>query len=266
MAAHPSLPPLDEAALSDHRRRLGPIGDGSPADRLAAFQLAHLRAVPFENLDLHRGRRIVLDHDAIAAKLIGERRGGYCYELNSLAGRHLAALGFAVTLLSAEVATDDGGFSPPFDHLTLLVSGAGLDEPHLVDVGFGDAFDEPLPLRDGFRRIKTRRTVGLDRDGDRWHYVADDGDGLRARYRFRPDGHRFDEFAERNDWQQDAPDSHFAQGELCTRLRPDGGRTTLAGRRLIETDPDGTRTETDLTADEVDEALARHFDLLPPRR
>ena len=83
---------------------------------------AHLLAVPFENLDIHLGRPISLDQDALFGKIVTRRRGGFCYELNGLFALLLRELGFEVTLLSAGVARADGGFGPEFDHLTLLVS------------------------------------------------------------------------------------------------------------------------------------------------
>jgi len=53
----------------------------------------------------------------------------------------LRELGFEVELVSAQVARTDGGFSPDFDHMALLVA---RDERWLADVGFGDSFIEPL--------------------------------------------------------------------------------------------------------------------------
>lgn len=43
------------------------------------------------------------------------------YELNGLFAALLRALGFRVAMLSAEVASADGTFSPDFDHMALQV-------------------------------------------------------------------------------------------------------------------------------------------------
>jgi N-hydroxyarylamine O-acetyltransferase len=51
---------------------------------LRALQLAHLRTVPFENLDIHLGRTILLEQDHLFHKIVRQRRGGFCYELNGL--------------------------------------------------------------------------------------------------------------------------------------------------------------------------------------
>ena len=124
--------------------RIGYSGSiAATAVNLRALHRAHLLAVPFENLDISLGRKIVVDEDAILRKIVELRRGGFCYELNSAFAALLRALGFQVTLLSARVARSDGGEGPEFDHLTLRVD---LQESWLADVGFGDSFLEPLRL------------------------------------------------------------------------------------------------------------------------
>jgi len=127
--------------------RIGYSGPIAPTtDTLRAIHHAHLLAVPFENLDIALGRKIVVDEDAFVRKVVEQRRGGFCYELNGAFAALLRALGFRVTLLSACVARDVGGEGPEFDHLTLRVD---LEEPWLADVGFGVSFVEPLHMEVG---------------------------------------------------------------------------------------------------------------------
>ena len=121
-------------------------GDATPpdAETLRKLHRAHLLHVPFENLDIGLKRPIPCEADASLHKVVDERRGGFCYELNGAFAWLLPQLGFRVTLLSARVAREDGSYGPDFDHLTLRVD---LDEPWLSDVGFGDSFVEPLRLQ-----------------------------------------------------------------------------------------------------------------------
>ena len=134
--------------IQAYLRRINYSGEQAPsAATLYELHRAHLLAVPFENLDIHLGRPIVLDQDALFDKIVTRRRGGFCYELNGLFALLLRELGFEVTLLAAGVARADGGFGPEFDHLTLLVRATSLNpqsEVWLADVGFGDSFREPL--------------------------------------------------------------------------------------------------------------------------
>ena len=94
--------------------------DGSldvSAETLRKLQVAHLFNVPFENLSIHASEPIVLADEALFTKIVERRRGGFCYEANGLFAALLRAVGFNVSMLSAEVARSNGQFSPPFDHM-----------------------------------------------------------------------------------------------------------------------------------------------------
>src|SRR3954469_4622706 len=109
--------------LQAYLRRINYPGNQAPtAAILCELHRAHLLAVPFENLDIHLGRAISLNQDALFNKIVTRRRGGFCYELNGLFALLLRGLGFEVTLLAAGVARADGGFGPEFDHMTLHVT------------------------------------------------------------------------------------------------------------------------------------------------
>jgi N-hydroxyarylamine O-acetyltransferase len=131
-------------------------------DTLRELQRAHLFHVPFENLDIRLGRKILCDENASLAKIVQHRRGGFCYEMNGAFAALLREFGFKVTLLSACVPRDDGSAGPEFDHLALRVD---LNEPWLVDVGFGDSFLDPLRLNPNELQSQNGQTYRLiDRD------------------------------------------------------------------------------------------------------
>ena len=126
--------------------RLGDRGPCEPtAGTLTRLHRAHMRTVPFENLDICFGVPIRLELPALYDKIVARRRGGFCYELNALFGWLLGTLGFRLELLSARVY-DGGRPGREFDHLLLLVD---LGDRWIADVGFGDSFVEPLPLDGG---------------------------------------------------------------------------------------------------------------------
>jgi N-hydroxyarylamine O-acetyltransferase len=124
------------------------IGYNAPADpslaTLTALHRAHLTAIPFENLNIILGRGIRVDLESIQAKLVGEKRGGYCYEHGQLFGAALERLGFGVDRLLARVGPD-GGPMRPRTHLTLRVRTAD-EGTWLADVGFGSSPPAPLAL------------------------------------------------------------------------------------------------------------------------
>lgn len=114
---------------------------GADVASLRTLQRAHLLAVPFENLDIHWKRPITIDTAKFYDKIVGENRGGFCYELNGAFNALLGSLGFNTRLISARVfnGTDRG---PEYDHAAIIVT-IGGDE-YLADVGFGAFTAEPL--------------------------------------------------------------------------------------------------------------------------
>lgn len=219
--------------LAAYLARIGYSGPTDPtAANLRALHRAHLFAVPFENLDISLGRKIVVQQDAILKKIVGLRRGGFCYELNGAFAALLQQLGFQVTLLSARVARADGGEGPEFDHLTLRLD---LDEPWLADVGFGDSFLEPQRLTAGREQLDPAGMFRLVQDGNRWQLQrAGQDSSWKPQYSFSLQPRQFEDFAGMCHYHQTSPQSSFTQNRICSRATPDG-RITLSGMKLIVT-------------------------------
>src|SRR5512143_2820813 len=114
------------------------------ASTLCEVHLAHMLSVPFENLDIGLKRPIGLSEEALWDKIIIQKRGGFCYELNGLFAALLKGIGFQLTYLNGRVYSPAGNLGIDFDHLALLVQAPNESERWLADVGFGDSFNEPL--------------------------------------------------------------------------------------------------------------------------
>jgi N-hydroxyarylamine O-acetyltransferase len=232
------------------------------AETLRALQVAHLLAVPFENLSIHSGQPIILDDEALFDKIVTRRRGGFCYELNGLFAALLRALGFKVDMLSARVANMEGSFSPDFAHMTLLVT---LEQRWLVDVGFGDSFREPLLLDFHGEQVQGERAYQILPDRD--HLILKQRDNAgewNMQYRFSLQPYSYADYVEMCHYQQTSPQSHFTRGRICTRATP-AGRITLSEMRLITTGKDGERQERMLTSEEEYASLLREqFGILEP--
>lgn len=239
--------------------RIGYRGRVPPTlSTLRALHRQHLLQVPFENLDIHLGRPIVLDEAAFFDKIVTRRRGGFCYELNGLFAWLLERLGFAVTRLSARVTSGDRA-GPEFDHLALLVQVAG--ERWLVDVGFGQSFVEPLRLERALLQEQADHAYRLIEEPSGWVMSERAADGVWSeRYRFTLVRRRLGEFAARCRYHQESSASTFTQQRVCSRLLP-GGRLTLTDDTLIET-IGRERRETPVTGDARYRALLRdRFDI-----
>jgi N-hydroxyarylamine O-acetyltransferase len=199
------------------------------AETLRQLQLAHLRAVPFENLSIHAHEPIVLDDQALFGMFVERRRGGFCYEVNGLFAALLRALGFDVTMLSAEVAHANGGFSQPFDHMVLMVE---LEQRWLVDVGFGDSFLEPLLIETTSEQVQGEQGFKIAPDDGYLVLLRRDAGEWKPQYRFTLDPRGFVDYEEMCRYHQTSPQSHFTQNRICSRVTPEG-RITLSGMRFI---------------------------------
>jgi len=235
------------SVVDAYLKRIGYAGPLKPnSTLLRSLHRAHLLAVPFENLDLSLGRKIICDEDAFLRKIVEHRRGGFCYELNGAFTALLRALDFQVTLLSARVPREDGTRSPEFDHLTLRVD---LEEPWLADVGFGDCFLEPLRFAIGFEQPQGGRKYRIvDENGTLHVERTEPDDRWKRQYSFTLTPRRLDEFAAMCHYHQTSPESPFTRKKLCTLATADG-RITLSDRKLIIT-RNGSREERMLGSEE----------------
>jgi N-hydroxyarylamine O-acetyltransferase len=257
--------------LDSYLARISYSGALAPTlETLRALHYAHLLAVPFENLDIHRGVPIALDQERLFDKIVLRRRGGFCYELNSLFAALLSELGFQVTLLSARVPIEENRVGPEFDHLVLRVD---LDTPWLADVGFGESFIEPLPLLPNAEQFQRNVFYCLDTREGRWRVlryspepgnrrgvpVLSDSDWeWRMLYDFTLVPRRLSEFEGMCRHHQTSPESHFTRNRVCSILTP-RGRVTLTGARLVITEGGERRESALATTQEYDAALEEIF-------
>ena len=216
----------------DLQRCLDRIGYAGPrrADlaTLAALQQAFLLHVPFENLDIHIGRPIVLETERLYSKIVEERRGGFCYECNGLFHAMLEALGFEVYCLAAAMLLDHS-LPLDFGHLALRIR-LGQDD-YLVDVGNGQSCRQPLRLNGGRARDEDiDYEVRAHASGHALYYREPGGD-WRPRFRFGTAPRHLHEFDALCRMHQTSPRSRFTRHRLAS-IATGTGRVTLLDREL----------------------------------
>ncbi|WP_327003357.1 arylamine N-acetyltransferase [Dactylosporangium sp. NBC_01737] len=218
---------MDEARVDAYLDRIGvPRPAAADLATLRTLQRAHLATVPFENLSVHLGEKIVLQPAALVAKVVDRRRGGFCYELNGAFAALLTALGYEVTLHSCRVWTGRR-FGVPLDHMAVRVQ---LDAPYLVDVGFGKFAHHPLrmdvtdaqPDPGGVYEVLPQGPDLAVRGDGTWEYLLDQ----------RP--YELLDFTPLCWWHRTSPESHFTRKLTCS-IVTGTGRVTLSGRTLITT-------------------------------
>jgi N-hydroxyarylamine O-acetyltransferase len=251
--------PLSTTQLQHYFARIGYRGGRDVSlGTLRTLHRAHLLAIPYENLDIHLGRRLTLDPDATFDKLVDERRGGWCFEMNGLFGRVLETLGFEVRYLSGAVGRARRGWRAQGNHLVLLVM---LDRPWIADVGFGDGFLTPLPLepgnyRQGFLQYR------LSRDGPRWRMDNHPHGGADG-FDFTLTPRTLDAFAAQCHELQTSPESSFVTSTVCERFTSEG-LVMLRGATLREVTVTGVATRVLQDAGEFAAVLRDRFDLTAP--
>lgn len=221
--------------VSDYMSRIGIADVEVRPDvvTLNRLQRAHLTNVPFENLDIHWNRPIVLDEKKFYSKIVSRRRGGFCYELNGLFNLLLRKMGFQTRLISARVFNGKD-FGPEFDHAAIIVTIGG--EEFLADVGFGAFSAEPLRFALDVEQ-QDREGVFVIRsfDADYFEVGKRSQDVWAPEYIFRDVSRELSEFEEMCDFQQYSPDSHFKKGKLCSIMTA-SGRKTLTDKAFVVTE------------------------------
>ena len=202
---------------------------------LSELQNLHLQHIPFENLDVIRNIPIYLNLKTIYEKIVLQHRGGYCYEVNGLFHALLCELGYDAHLVSATVLRQTGQWAKPDTHATILVN---LDQPYLVDVGFGAACPRlPVPLN-GDKKMDVSADVFNHQINDRqFDLVFETGNEKRTLYRFNNEPKNLIDFHEGCVFNQVSKDSSFTHHDVVTKATPTG-RVTLTDQTLtiIEND------------------------------
>ncbi len=252
--------------MFDVDQYLARIGHGGRRDpsitTLAELQLAHLTHVPFENLHVFHRRGVRVDVDWSYPKIVEQRRGGWCFELNGCFGSLLRALGYSVDFLSSS-----GAMSPDFDHLALLVHLDG--HRYLVDVGWGDCALSPIPAEPGDYDVRPR-TARIDADAhairvEEWRPAATGDHRWELQYEASLRPRQLADFDARSRYLQTEPGLHWTEKPLVTMATSAAGaRVTLHRDRRRVRDDDLSFVDTPVAASEWPGVLEASFGITPP--
>ncbi len=245
--------------LTDYCQRIGFVGAlRADIETVQALMQHQLRSVPFENLDVLAGKPISLDPADIVAKIIGQRRGGYCYEVNGVFAMALQALGIAYQFVAARPMFYS--VKRPRTHMALLVTLDGVE--WLCDLGFG-SYGIRAPLR--LDVLETPVMQGYDtfmlseESGD--IVLKAQVEGVWAKqYGFNRCAVEWIDFAPANWLNSTHPDAVFTQKPLIVVFTADG-RNILFGDSFKQVEA-GVTTQRILASPEQAEVLAAHFHLV----
>ena len=249
--------------LDAYFNRIGYAGTRDASmSTLRAIHALHPAAIPFENIDPLLGRPVRLELQALQDKLVRRRRGGYCFEHNSLLRAVLEALGFAVTPLSARVVWMAPPERPPGPrtHMLLRVEIDGAS--FITDVGFGGLIlDAPVQLIANVEQATPHETMRIVRDGDAYVLQASIATVWQGTYRFTLEEAALADYAIGNWYTSTHPQSLFRNNLLLERLQTDV-RLSLLNRKLTRRFRDGRAESRWLeTAGDLARVLADDFAL-----
>lgn len=226
-------------------------------ENLKHLQQQHLLNIPFENLDIHWKKPIDLSSDALYQKIVENKRGGFCYELNGLFFELLQKIGYESKRVSARVSDGKGDFGQEFDHLAIITRIKGED--YLVDVGFGDFCAEPIKFVLDEEQTDANGTFLIKQfDENYFEVVKKNGESFISQYIFTLFERHLSEFEDMCLFHQTSPDSHFTQNKVCS-LMCAGGRKTLTDKRFMTTKANQKEEVTINSEEEFAEILEREF-------
>lgn len=255
----------DKINLDAYFARIGYDGPRTPTlETLRALHYAHALAIPFENLYVLAKRPILLDLASLQKKLVTDRRGGYCFEVNALFAAVLRELGFDVTTLIGRVrwmAPEEAEAART--HMVLRVD---LPEgPFIADTGFGGlTMTAPIRFEMNIEQETPHEPRRLVRHGDGYELQGKLGDVWAPIYRFSEEVQTPADYELSNWYTSTHPQSIFVQFLIATRPFPDR-RVTLFNADLTIRYFDGRVEARKLsTRDEIAAALEKHFGLPLP--
>ena len=228
---------MTEAEIADYLDLLG-IRSPLSADleTLRVLQTRHIDVFPFQSLSTVMGEPISLKLEDIIHKIIKNRRGEYCYELNLLFYHLLKYLGFDVEILTGYIIQNNDVSEPrPRTHVLLKVT---LNhQAYISDVGYGGLVP-PIPLLieyDGIQQtVLGEYKIDFHSDLDRYSLSIKSHDEWRALYAFDLCYQSYPDLIVGNWYVSTHPHSPFKSRLMLAKTRDTHIRQALLNNRYTE--------------------------------
>jgi N-hydroxyarylamine O-acetyltransferase len=197
-------------------------------ETLAGLLRAHMRHIPFENLDVLLGRGVRLDLASVQDKLVRARRGGYCFEHGTLFAAVLEKLGFKPVRHTARVVVVASRSESPRTHMILTV--ALSEGTFVLDPGFGALAPRvPVALEEGVEVGIDHEKHWMARDGNLWVLRTRSDDKVVDCWVSPLDSDNLIDFEVGNHYTSTHPASAFVN-RIMLRALTDDGRVGVMNR------------------------------------
>jgi len=224
---------------------------------LQSLHRAHAFTIAFENFNVHLKRAIPLDEESLFQKLILEKRGGYCYELNILFSFLLQEIGFHVTHLIGRPLYGYNNALRPRTHMVLKVETEGKE--YLCDLGFGGrGLIEPIELIFDKENIQFHDIFKLIPHYEGYELQSYISEGWVSLYSFDLHEQQLIDYELANFYNMHSLDSRFTQQIICAKPT-NQGRILLVDKKFKYYEDGKSKIVIIQTAKEYDEILHKYF-------
>lgn len=249
---------LSEQQIAMYLDRLGFHGQLQPdLQSLNRLLFAQLTQVPFDSMDVWgAGLCPSLDVEMLFRKIVANKRGGYCFELNTLFRVLLNSLGFEAYQAVACLLNEDYTPQPPAHNVIVCIVDG---RKYLVDVGYGGPVPyEALELKPGqYGKFILRQDGAL--------YILERKEGERRRpfIQFRDIPAARTDLVPLNFYISQNPESHFRHILHLNQRKSDGSLYVLDGREFKIKTQDGETVQQLETVEQLKEVLRRYYNIDP---
>lgn len=250
---------LDVNAYLERIGYEGPLDNSAQA--LAQLQNCHLHTVPYENLDILQNVPLSLEIPDLYEKIVVQRRGGYCFELNALFSWLLRELGFPVTDYFARFWRDEPNPPPKRRHHVLKVEAEGKN--YLCDVGVGGIVPrKPIKMVEGLVQTQGDEVYKLEKVPKfGWMLYEKKKEQWREIFSFTEEPQLAKDYIMASFWCEHAPESIFTK-EAMIAIRTKEGRNSVSGKEFRIFTDDQVHAFTPSSNQEYKQALQTYFGIV----
>lgn len=254
---------MNESALKSYLERIAIMQSMTvDLETLKKLTQSHPKHITFENIATFTGTVPSIQMEAIFRKLVQEKRGGYCYEQNSLFKEVLQTLGFNIKMHLARVLWNSkDGSETARTHMLLTTDLMG--EKYLVDVGFGSMTLTAPILFHGEQETPNGRFRLISMEDNLYRLDVFKNEWLPI-YKFSLEEVAVSDLDMANWYVATGPSSIFNKFLMITRV-DENARYALFNKELNIRDNEGGKTSREITSqDELQSILANYFNLKLP--
>ena len=243
--------PIPDAEAYMERIGLGGAEVKADKESLDKIIFSHLTHVPFENIDCWAlGACPELGIKKLYEKIVARRRGGWCFELNSLLHAFLRAKGFECYMAAANVMAGREEMYPPAHCVVICIIDG---EKYLCDVGYGGT----VPFAALSFGGESRFGFHLEREGQYIKLINEHS--AREEIRFKDVPTAPVELVPMNFYISQLPTSPF-RNQLRMNLRFENGSAGIVEHEF-KLKRGEERIEKYIEADELPEILEKYFSI-----